>query len=139
MLRAFVYFKIVMLFTDYLKHLLIVSAIALIAPLIFIFPMFFCTSFGLSNIFAVIATIYLGGCGLYAITRAGTFDVFRYQFINWMSSFRKEGNLRYKDAYTYQEKMRESREKTRKFWIPFVVIGLISAILSLVFAYFPVV
>jgi hypothetical protein len=124
-----------MLFTDYLKKLCIITGVAIIVPLIIFLPMYFLTDWVLSNIFALIATLYLGGSGLYAITRGGTFDVFRYQFINWMSSFKKNSPRPYKDAYSYQEKLNEVREGRKNFWLPFVIIGTIFAILSIIFAF----
>ena len=126
-----------MLLTKRVKILIIISVLATVLPLAFILPMYFCTKFGLSNCFIVVACIYLGFTGLYLVTRAGTFDVFRYQFINWTYSFRKGSKLRYKDAYSYQEHLSEHREESRKYWIPFVVVGTICLILSIVFAFYP--
>lgn len=127
-----------MLFNDLVKKFIISTLIAIILAVSFILPMSLCTNFGLSNCFVIVAVFYLGGTGLYLVTRAGTFDVFRYQFINWLSSFRKGSKKRYEDAYTYKEHLSEVREDNRKLWIPFVVIGIISLILSIIFAFYPI-
>lgn len=112
-----------------------ITGIAIIVPIAIVLPIYFLTDMILSNIFAIVAVLYLGGCGLYGITTAGTFDIFRYQFSNWISSFKKGSPLRYKDAYTYQERLNEVREGRKNYWLPFLIIGVIFAILSLIFAF----
>ena len=127
-----------MLFTEETKKLIISYVIAIIIPIAFIVPMYFCTTFGLSNEFLMVAVCYLGFVGLYLVTRAGTFDIFRYQFINWFSSFGRKNKLRYNDVSEYKLKLSEKRHMARQMWHPFAIVGTICLILCIIFAFFPI-
>ena len=127
-----------MLITKRFITILILSLVAAALPLAFVLPMYFYTEVVLANLLTIVGVVYLAFTGLYLVTRAGTFDVFRYQFINWMSSFKKGSPLPYKDAYSYQMHLEVKRDGSRSYWIPFVVVGAIYLILGIVFSFFSV-
>ncbi len=127
-----------MLFTDETKKLILSYVIACLIPVAFVIPMYFYTDLGLSNELLIVAMCYLGYTGLYLVTRAGIFDVFRFQFINWISSFRRGGKVLYPDMQQYRERLQEKRHMARQLWIPWCVIGTICLILCIIFAYFPI-
>lgn len=126
-----------MLFTDETKKLIISYVIAGILPVAFVVPMYFCTGLGLSNELLIVAVCYLGYVGLYLVTRAGTFDVFRFQFLNWISSFRRKGKILYPDMQDYKMRLEEKRHTSRQLWVPWAIVGTICLILCIIFAFFP--
>ncbi len=110
--------------------------IALALPLIVIPPVYLCTDFYLSNCCVIIGVIYLGVLGLLFVARQGFFDLFGYQCANWISSFRKGAPKKYKDIYTYKEIKKEKRRTTQFIWLPFLLVGAVLIILSIILAYY---
>ena len=128
-----------MLITKEKIILIICSVCGAILPLAFVLPMYFCTNVILGNLLSIVGVVYLGFSGLYLVTRSGMFDVFRYQFINWMSSFKKGIPLPYKDAYEYKMHLEEKRENNSYYWLPFVILGALYLIAGILFSFFPIV
>ncbi|MFA6861434.1 MAG: DUF3899 domain-containing protein [Bacilli bacterium] len=117
------------------KQNIICWAIAIVVPIVVILPLYFCSNFGLSNSCLIPGVCFVGYVLLSFVTRSGTFDVFRYQFINLMYSFKPHSPHKYKDCYEYQETMKEKRSENSVIWIPWVVVGVILIILAIIFAY----
>lgn len=127
-----------MLVTDETKKLIISYLVACLIPVAFVIPMYFFTNLGLSNELAIVAVLYLGCTGMYLVTRAGIFDIFRYQFINWLSSFKKGSKLRYTDVQEYKDHLAEKRHVARQLWVPWVIVGSICLVLCIIFAFYPI-
>lgn len=120
-----------------LKRHLIEWGIATILLVVYFLLMYFLTNWILSNIFIIPSVLYLSYTGLRWISRCGVFDVFTYQFSSWVSSFRKEMNKKYESAYDYKEHMKEEREKEGVVFLPWLILGIISLILCIVFSFYP--
>lgn len=133
--EAFV--DIVMLFTERTKKVLIHFIVAVSISVTFTLLMYFLTDFGLSNTSIIVAVSYLGYVGLYLVTRAGVFDIFRFQFIQWISSFRPKKRLPYEDAYSYKEKLAEKRSTSKHVFLPWLIVGLVYLILAISTAFYP--
>lgn len=108
--------------------------VATIAPIAFIVPMYYFTNFGLSNCFLIPTILYLGYVALLFICRWGTFDLFRYQFINWISFAKKDGQKKYKDAYEYKQHLEEVRSNNKPIFLPWLVIGALLLVGTIVSA-----
>ncbi len=121
------------------KKQLINWAIAIAVPSIVI-PLVACLSdYGLSNTFLIVGVIYLAYVALWAVGRAGTFDTFAYQFVNWTYSWRKGAPKKYEDAYDYQEKKKLKRSSSKPAWLPYIVVGtalVVAAIIISVVQYY---
>lgn len=126
-----------MLVTPYAKKNGICFIAAIIAALLFILPMYFFTKWNLSNIMLLPAALYLGYIGLRLVARLGMFDIFSYQIVNWVYSWRKGMPKKYEDAYEYKSHMKEKREENKLVWIPWVSLGSICLILSIIFSFYP--
>lgn len=123
-----------MLITDRVKKVILCWIIAIVIPPAFILPMYFCTQFGLSNEFLVMACLFLGWTGLQFVTKAGTFDVFRYQIINWVSYAKKDGKKRYEDAYEYKMHLEDVRSEHRGIYLPWLIVGSIMLLMCILTA-----
>lgn len=126
-----------MLITHDMKKSIACWIIAVLAVLIYSLPMYFLTDWNLSNIFAIPGVLYLGYVGLRAVTRCGIFDVFAYQFANWLSSWKRGIPKKYEDAYQYKVEISEKRHDNKMVWLPWVVVGSLCLTLCIIFAFFP--
>jgi hypothetical protein len=127
-----------MLLTPRQKKTIIAWILAVCLPLPVILPLYFCSDFGLSNACLVPGVVYLGLLGMAVVIRGGVFDVFNYQFMNFIYSWRKGSPHRYEDAYGYQTMMKERRRQDKLIWLPWTVVGTILLTLAIVFAFYPV-
>ncbi|MFA6829941.1 MAG: DUF3899 domain-containing protein [Bacilli bacterium] len=109
----------------------------LIIPIV-VLPVYFCSDFMLSNIFIIIGSLYIAYVALSLVTREGFFDLFSFQLSNLISSFRPGNHVRYPDAYEYKKMKEEKRKQGRFVWIPWVSVGVLMIILSIIFAIYPV-
>lgn len=126
-----------MIVDSFFKKNIICWIISICAVIAFVLPMYFFTIWSVSDILLIPGVTYLGYLGLRMIVRFGTFDVFSYQFQNWVSSWKKDMPKKYQDAYEYKSHMKDKRENNKFVWIPWLVIGLICLILCLIFSFFP--
>lgn len=70
------------------------------------------------------------------MVRAGIFDTFRYQTINWVhTTFRKGTPKRYDDAYEYKQEKEEKRKQNGFVFLPWLVYGGLCLLLCLIFAF----
>lgn len=133
--RAFA-FNLVMYLSDYLKKNIILFVVLGVIIPIFVVPMYYFTSWNLSDIFLIPAALYLGYLGLAFVVRAGIFDTFRYQTINWVhTTFRRGAPKRYDDAYEYKQEKEEKRKQNGFVFLPWLVYGGLCLLLCLIFAF----
>lgn len=117
------------------KKRIIVWVIAILIPVAVICPVYFCTGFGLSDSFLIPGLVYLAGCCLLFVARAGMFDTFRYQFANFLSTWKRNSPKRYEDLIQYKEIKEEKRRLNKPFYLPFLAIGLLLVVLAIIFAF----
>ena len=123
-----------MLLTYDKKVNLILWIVLAVLPPCFILPMYFLTSFGLSNCLLVPAIVYLGIAGLAFVQRAGTFDIFQYQLSTWFSAWKKKTYGKQTAGDYHRERVR--KRKNHPFpYLPFLSYGLVLLILCIIFAY----
>ncbi len=117
------------------KKQLINWIVAIAIPAIVI-PLVACLSdYGLSNTFAIVGVIYLAYVVLWAVQRAGAFDVFTYQFTNWTSTtFRKGSPKRYEDLYDYRDQKKVKRQANKPAWLPYIIIGAALVVTAIIIA-----
>lgn len=121
---------------DHIKRL-VAWGIALVVPIVVVLPVYYFSSFGLSNICALLGVIFLSYVSLSLVARLGVFDVFRYQLGRLFDSFRKGMPKRYEDAYAYQKSKAELRKEHPLIWLPFTASGVILILLSILFVFNP--
>lgn len=120
-----------------LKKNILISIILVSISSAYIVLMYFLTDWNLSNIFVLPAVLCLSYIALRWVARFGTFDVFSYQIVNWVSSWKKGSPKKYEDAFEYKNHMKEQREDHKMIWMPFFAMGMILLILCVVFSFFP--
>lgn len=126
-----------MLLTTDLKKSVLCWILSISMVLLFTLPMYFFTSWSLSDIFLIPGVLYLGYLALRWIVRTGVFDVFAYQFSNWFSSWKKGIPKKYQDAYEFKEEVKEKRKDHRMVFLPWLVVGGVCLILCIVFSFYP--
>ncbi|MDD6240528.1 MAG: DUF3899 domain-containing protein [Eubacteriales bacterium] len=126
-----------MLITEKTKKEILCYLFGIIAFVVYFLPMYFFSSWNLSDIFLIPTIVFLSYDALRFIGRTGVFDLFAFQFANWLSSWRKGDPLKYKDAYEYKEQKRESREEKGWIWLPWLIYGMVCLFFCLLFAFLP--
>ena len=126
-----------MLITPETKKNIICWFVAVIAATAFILPMYYFTTWSLSNILLIPGALYLGYLALRWIARFGTFDVFAYQIRNWVSTFRQGTPKKYEDAYEYKQVMKEKRQDNKMTFIPWLIVGGVLMTLAIILSFFP--
>lgn len=116
------------------KKKIIYWSVTTVVPLAFILPLYFFSPLGLSECFLVPGILYLAICALVMINRSGMFDIFNYQFINLMSSFRPGSPKKYKTAGDYSLMVKEKRHHNKFYYLPFIVYGVLYLALAILVA-----
>jgi hypothetical protein len=116
------------------KKIIVWSVASLILPIV-ILPLHFFSPMTLSNIFLMLGIIYLGVAGLVFVYRAGTFDLFNFQFVNWLNSWRRNAPAgRDRTANdSHLRKMDWRKHHHFPYWA-FVIEGSLLLVASLVLA-----
>ena len=118
-----VFIKKKMLLLPNTKKQIINWVVAITIPSIVI-PLVACLSdYGLSNSFLIVGAAYIAYVVLWALGRAGMFDLFAYQFTNWSYSFRKNSPKKYEDLTEYREVKTVKRRSSKPAWLPYIIIG----------------
>lgn len=103
--------------------------IAVIVPLLY-----FLAKWNLSDCFLIPTVLYLAAAGLMFVVRMGTFDLFSFQFANWYNSWKKGIAKKYDDYPQYRQIKQEKRKNNSFYYLPYLVVGGICLILTIVFA-----
>lgn len=88
-----------------------------------------------SDSFLIPGVILVGFSLLLWIGRQGVFDVLRYGFYRLFESYRKGMEKRYDSAYEYKQAKTEQRKKHVPFYLSYFVIGGVSLLLAILFAF----
>ena len=86
--------------------------------------------------FFVVSAIFFSWVALKWIGDEGTFDVASYSFIKLSDSFKKDSRRSFKDPYDYQKFKEPQRVKSRKTYGSYIIIGLISTLLTIITNFF---
>ena len=127
-----------MLITERTKKVFLCYLCGIIASLLYFLPMYFFSNWPLSDSFLIPTSVFLGYDALRFIGRTGVFDLFTYQFTNWLSSWRKNMPLAHKDPYEYRNQKREARKENGWIWLPWLILGTLCLFFCLLFAFVPV-
>jgi hypothetical protein len=123
-----------MFLNDFWKSLITWSSLVLLS-LAVVLPLTFTKAVTLSNSCLIPGITYLGIACFSFIHRKGIFDIFEYQFTNWGNSFRKGSPKKYDTASDYHLAMDERRSEHMFPYLPFLAVGAVYVILSILFAY----
>lgn len=69
------------------------------------------------------------------VTRSGIFDIVGYSVNTLITSFRKEENKKFHDAYHYKEYKKKRRSLSKMIIFPYLIIGGIELLLAAIFAF----
>lgn len=96
---------------------------------------YFLGHWNLSDCFLVPGVGYLALAGMIFVSRRGVFDIFNYQFRNFVDSFRKGSPKRYENAGDYKIEKKRYRDGNPFDYLPYLLLGSIYLILCIVFAF----
>ena len=117
------------------KKKIITWSVLILLSLLSILLCYFVAKRGLSDCFIIPGAAYLIFAVLAFIERAGTFDIFVYQFQNLVNSFRKGSPKRYDNAGDYKRAKKRLRDGSRFDYLPYLILGGIYLIVGIVVAF----
>jgi hypothetical protein len=119
------------------KRLLIHFAIALALAIAIFCLVFFLR--GYYTLSGASDACFAAGAGLalvpflILIYRTGLFDIANYGFLTWLNSFKANSPKPYESAGAYSEKKKYLRSQSHPLLWPYIVIGVLSLALALIF------
>lgn len=125
-----------------LKGIIINVALATSLFLLVFFLVFFLYSVyrpiyeRLSDAFFITGAIEVSFLILYLIVQVGTFDLLGYGLYSFIKGFDPvRFHPKYEDYVDYSNQKKEKRKESKFVWLPYLVEGLLSLLLALIFLF----
>jgi len=122
------------------KSRLLHSIIAtLLAITVFLLPLLIRQQFDLTgwcDAFFISGAVNLGVTGLLFIGEKGVYDMMGYGMYRLIGLFKKQEELKYRNAYDYKESMLEKRAKNPFFFLPYLIASGVMLLISVILLFF---